>query len=122
MTPKEFLDSIDYQQLVFQKENLIKSTYEGDEELIESSCSILHIIDALQDCAAEIYGEEKVFLFEKKAEYLLKYRHYCNDNGLEDDSRYISTEKLFDFVDNEIIPNEDIFIDGEDYTEGFWVG
>jgi hypothetical protein len=46
-------------------------------------------------------------MFSKKADYLLKYRHYCNDNGVFDDTEFISTKDLFDFVEKIIIPNED---------------
>ncbi len=107
MTPREFFDSIDYQQLVFQKEILSRDTGQSVEELAELADGLLNLVDALQDCAAELYGEEKVFLVEKKAEYLLKYRHYCNDNGLFDDSTFLSTKELFDFVEGIIIPGED---------------
>lgn len=122
MTPREFFDSIDYQQLVFQKEDLVASSYEGEEKLIDAVDGIFNLLDVLQDCAAEIFGEEKIFLFEKKAEYILKYRHYCNDNGLYDDSKFLSTREIFEFVESIIIPNEDIFIEGEDYPTGFWIG
>ena len=107
MTPKEFFDSIDYQQLVFQKDVLIKYRGEIEDDITGSVEGIINMIDALQDCAAELYGEEKVFMINKIAEYTLKYRHYCNDNRLEDDSRYISTGELFDFVEGIIIPGED---------------
>jgi hypothetical protein len=107
MTPKEFFDSIDYQQLVFQKEILLQDNGQSEEEVAELVNGLLHLVDSLQDCAAELYGEEKVFLFEKKAEYMLKYRNYCNDNGLFDDSNLLYTQELFDFVDNIIIPGED---------------
>ncbi len=108
MTPREFCDSIYYKQLVLQKEMVLNAVISrADDADDDKAEGLLHVLDDLQDCAAEIFGEEKVFLVEKKAEYLLKYRHYCNDNGLEDDSRDISTEELFDFVDNIIIPGED---------------
>lgn len=107
MTTKEFFDNIDYQQLVFQKEILSRDTGQSVEELAELADGLLHLIDSLQDCAAELYGEEGVFLINKKAEYLLKYRQYCNDNGLFDDSSFLSTKELFEFVENIIIPGED---------------
>ena len=107
MTPREFFDSIDYQQLVFQKEILLQDYGHAEEDIAQLANGLLHLVDALQDCAAELYGEEKVFLFEKKAEYMLKYRNYCNDNGLFDDSTCLSTNELFDFVDGIIIPGED---------------
>lgn len=107
MTPKEFFDSIDYQQLVFQKEILLEDNGQSEEDLAELANGLLHLVDALQDCAAELYGEEKVFLFEKKAEYMLKYRNYCNDNGLFDDSNLLYTKELFEFVDDIIIPGEE---------------
>ena len=107
MTPKEFFDSIDYQQLVFQKEILLQDNGQSEEELAELANGLLHLVDTLQDCAVELYGEEKVFLFKKKAEYMLKYRNYCNDNGLFDDSTFLSTKELFEFVDGIIIPGED---------------
>ena len=107
MTPKEFFDSIDYQQLVFQKEILLSDTGQSVEELAELANGLLHLLDALQDCAAELYGEEKVFLVEKRSLYMLKYVQYCNDNGLFDDSTFLSTKELFEFVDNIIIPGED---------------
>ena len=107
MTPKEFFDSIDYQQLVFQKEILLEDNGKSEEDLAELANGLLHLVDVLQDCAAELYGEEKVFIFEKKAEYMLKYINYCNDNGLYDDSKFLSTKELFDFVDDIIIPGEE---------------
>lgn len=108
MTPQEFFDSIDYKQLVFQKEILVnmimsRSDHPHDEDML----GLVSMTDALQDTAAEIYGEEKVFLFNKKAQYLEKYKNYLMDNRLTDDSKTISTKDLFDFVDNEIILNED---------------
>ena len=100
--------SKDNQQLVFQKEMLLSvMTNSTDDSTEDEANSLIHLVDALQDCAAELYGEEKVFLFEKKAEYLLKYRQYCNDNSIRDDSYEISTRHLFNFVDYEIVPNED---------------
>jgi len=95
MTPQEFFDSIDYEQLVFQKEMLLHAIDTEAEGLI-------NMIDALQDTAAEIYGEEKVFFFAKKDQYLERYKEHLSDNGLDDDSKDISTKDLFDFVDNEI--------------------
>lgn len=121
MTPKEFFDSIDYQQLMFQKEMLTRDT----GELAELANGLLHLVDALQDCAAELYGEEKVFLFKKKEEYILKYRNYCSDNGLFDDSDLIYTKELFDFVDNIILPGEveeDFEYTEKDLVEAFYMG
>lgn len=106
MTPKEFFDSIDYQQLVFQKEALINATYSPNEDLAESADSLLNLLDLLQDTAAEIFGEEKVFLLEKKADYVLKYRRFWNDDGTYKYDKFLSTKKLFEFVDRNIIPNE----------------
>ena len=107
MTPKEFFDSIDYQQLVFQKEMVLGALLSKGDDTDDETDGILHLLDVLQDCAAELYGEEKVFLFEKKAEYMLKYRNYCNDNDLFDDSTFLSTKELFEFVDDIIIPGEE---------------
>ncbi len=116
MTPKEFFDNIDYQQLVFQKDVLIKYRGEIEDDITGSVDGIINMIDALQDTAAEIFGEEKVFLFKKKEEYLEKYKEYIMDNRLEDDSDYLSTQSLFEFVDSEIIPNED-----EEDLEDWWI-
>lgn len=100
MTPREFFDSIDYQQLIFQKEILLEDNGQSEENIAELNSGLLNLVDSLQDTAAELYGEEKVFMFEKKAEYLLKYRNYCNDNGLFDASDMLYTKELFYFVDN----------------------
>jgi hypothetical protein len=113
MTPREFFDSIDYQQLVFQKEELLdhleylKATLHNQDITLKAVDGVINLLDSIQDCAANVYGEEKVFMFSKKADYLLKYRHYCNDNGVFDDTEFISTKDLFDFVEKIIIPNED---------------
>lgn len=108
MTPQEFFNSIDYQQLVLQKEMIVDAIISrADDSDDDEANGLLHLLDALQDTAAEIYGEEKVFLFKKKEEYLEKYKEYIMDNRLEDDSDYISTKSLFEFVDDHIIPGED---------------
>ena len=103
MTPQEFFDSIDYEQLVFQKEMLHNSIINRADDTDDTKAEgLLAMIDALQDTAAEIYGEEDVFFFAKKDQYLERYKEYLSDNRLDDDSKWISTEDLFDFVDNEI--------------------
>jgi len=115
MTPQEFFNSIDYEQLVFQKEMLLQAIiYRADDTDDTDAEGLIAMIDALQDTAAELFGEEKVFLFKKKEEYLKKYKEYIMDNRLEDDSDYIYTKSLFEFVDDHIIPGEDEEEDGDD--------
>ena len=104
MTLTEFFEKIDFERLVFQKEFLLflKEKKNLDFSNSDHLDGIINLIDYLQDTAAEVFGEEKVFLFEKKIKYYQLYKKYLEDYNLSDDTMYITDEDLFEFVEKEI--------------------